>query len=75
MNQEILNLAVLHNISSVKEEGDIKVFYSFPQDVEIIKTLKKLRYNISSHFYEEDKINVLKKDSDLIFNLWDGFSN
>ncbi len=75
MNQESLNLVVLHNISSVKEEGDIKVFYSFPQNVEIIRTLKKLQYNLSSHFYEEDKINILKKDSDLVFNLCDGFNN
>ena len=75
MNQEILNLAVLHNISSVKEDGDVKVFYSFPQDVEIIRTLKKLQYNILSYFYEECKINSLKKDSDLVFNICDGFKD
>ena len=75
MNQENLNIIALHNISSVKEEGDIKILYSYPQDVEIIKNIKKLQYNVSSVFFEEDKVKELKEDNSLVFNLCDAFVN
>lgn len=74
MNEENLNIAVLHNIASIKEDDGIRIFYPFSQDIEIIKAIKKLKYNVSSHFYEEDKIKDLKKDSTLVFNLCDAFT-
>ena len=74
MTQENLNIIILHNICSMKEENGIRVYYSFPQDIEIIKTIKKLPYEISSMFYEEDKIKLLKKDC-LVVNLCDAFSD
>jgi D-alanine-D-alanine ligase len=73
MSKENLNIVALHNISSVKEEGDVKIFYSYPQDVEIIKNMKKLPYDISSAFYEDEK--DLKKDWKLVFNLCDAFAD
>ena len=74
MIQENLNLVVLHNISSVKEDNGVKVFYPFSQDIEIIRSIKKLNYNMISCFYDDDFIKNLKNNS-LVFNLCDGFEN
>ncbi len=69
MVQEKINVVALHNISSIKEDDGVKVFYSYPQDLDIIRSIKKLNYNVSSMFYEEESIENLKDC--VVFNLCD----
>ena len=72
MTQELLNIVVLHNISSVKEDEGIKIFYPYQQDIEIIRSIKKLPYNVSSKLYDGDLSDL--KDV-LVVNICDAFSN
>ena len=74
MTQEI-KILVLHNASSIKEEDGVEVYHPYSQDLEIVRTIKKLPYKIISAFYEEGNIKDLAKDQDLIFNLCDAFES
>ena len=74
MTEENVNITVINNASTIKEVEGVEVFYSYPQDIEIIKTLKKLPYNVSSVFYEENKLKSLSK-STIVFNLCDAFTD
>jgi D-alanine-D-alanine ligase len=68
-----INLLLLHNAATVKEENGIKAFYPFPQDIEIAKAVKRLDFSVSSAYFESDTWKDSAKNSDVIFNLCDAY--